>query len=198
MDETLEQRLTAVERALTDGERPLSDLPDAEETAARLDALAADIEELTDRVAELEAASQALRGYVGNVRAVNEDVEQRADLALEKAEAALAGEPTETHPTDAPTESTAAQFGQRRERTRDHDASTAPRSTAKADTVTDSPQTEAACDRSPLRGTRDAEPRPDPTALADDARERAPDGGTVDSDEESTSVGVLARIRDFV
>ena len=39
---------------------------------------------LFDRLAELEAAVQALRGYVGSVRAVNEDVEQRADLAVRK------------------------------------------------------------------------------------------------------------------
>jgi hypothetical protein len=37
-------------------------------------------------VSELEAATQALRGYVGNVRAVNRDIEQRADTALAKAE----------------------------------------------------------------------------------------------------------------
>jgi hypothetical protein len=38
------------------------------------------------RVAELEAATQALRGYVGNVRSVNERVEERADAALARAE----------------------------------------------------------------------------------------------------------------
>ena len=70
--ETLERRLEAVERALSE-EEPL-------ERADRLD-------ELESRVAELEAAVQALRGYVGSVRAVNEEIELRADRALRKAEA---------------------------------------------------------------------------------------------------------------
>jgi chromosome segregation ATPase len=67
--ESIERRLAAVERALAD-EEPF-------EYTDRLD----DIE---GRVTELEAAVQALRGYVGSVRAVNEDVEQRADLAVRK------------------------------------------------------------------------------------------------------------------
>jgi hypothetical protein len=43
----------------------------------------ADIE---SRVAELEAAVEALRGYLGSVQAVNDDVERRADLALARTE----------------------------------------------------------------------------------------------------------------
>lgn len=70
--ESLKRRLAAVERALAEDE-PI-------ERASRLDDLEA-------RIAELEAAVQALRGYVGAVRAVNEDVEQRADVALRKASA---------------------------------------------------------------------------------------------------------------
>lgn len=70
--ESVERRLAAVERALVTDE-PL-------EYADRLD-------DLEGRVVELEAAVQALRGYVGSVRAVNDDIEQRADLALRKATA---------------------------------------------------------------------------------------------------------------
>ncbi len=70
--DSLSRRLDAVERALSE-EEPL-------ERADRLD-------DLETRVAELEAAVQAIRGYVGEVRAVNEDVERRADRALRKAEA---------------------------------------------------------------------------------------------------------------
>lgn len=70
--ESVERRLAAVERALATDE-PL-------EYADRLD-------DLEGRVVELEAAVQALRGYVGSVRAVNDDIEQRADLALRKATA---------------------------------------------------------------------------------------------------------------
>lgn len=70
--ESLEGRLNAVERALTE-----------DESLDRTDRL----DELETRVAELEAAVQALRGYVGSVRAVNDEIETRADRALRKAEA---------------------------------------------------------------------------------------------------------------
>ena len=70
--ESLTRRLEALERAVSE-EEPL-------ERADRLD-------ELESRVAELEAAVQALRGYAGSVRAVNEEIELRADRALRKAEA---------------------------------------------------------------------------------------------------------------
>jgi hypothetical protein len=82
----LATRLAAVERALTDGDTPVADLDDAETLDQRLTALETAVADLTDRVAELEAASSALRGYAAGVRAVNEDVERRADLALAKAE----------------------------------------------------------------------------------------------------------------
>lgn len=82
----LAERVAAIERAVADGDHDFSSLAAEGEQVARLDALAADVEELTDRVAELEAATQALRGYVGNVRSVNEDVQDRADLALSKVE----------------------------------------------------------------------------------------------------------------
>ena len=70
--DSLSRRLDAVERALSE-EEPL-------ERSDRLD-------DLETRVAELEAAVRAIRGYVGEVRAINEDVERRADRALRKAEA---------------------------------------------------------------------------------------------------------------
>jgi hypothetical protein len=82
----LETRIDALERAITDGEGDFDDVRAAAETGARLDDLETDLGELQDRVCELEAATQALRGYVGNVRAVNEDVASTADAALEKAE----------------------------------------------------------------------------------------------------------------
>lgn len=85
MDE-LETRIEALERAVTEGDHDLSELAAEGETRDRLAAAEADLGDLADRVAELEAATQALRGYVGNVRAVNRDVEKRADAALAKAE----------------------------------------------------------------------------------------------------------------
>jgi hypothetical protein len=82
MDDSLEQRVSAVERALTDGDQDLSALADVGAVTDQMDGLESDIADLSDRVAELEAATQALRGYVGAVRAVNREVEQRADAAL--------------------------------------------------------------------------------------------------------------------
>ena len=85
MDE-LEARIDALERAVTDGDHDLSELATEGETRERLAAVEREVGDLVDRVAELEAATQALRGYVGNVRAVNRETEQRAEAALAKAE----------------------------------------------------------------------------------------------------------------
>jgi uncharacterized coiled-coil protein SlyX len=72
MDEdTLDQRLAAVERALTDEEATPS-RPDLE---GRL----TDIEE---RLRDLEAATQALRGYVGDVRYREDRAERHGDAQL--------------------------------------------------------------------------------------------------------------------
>lgn len=91
--ERLHERLRAVERAITDGDRSLPEACDAvaPERMDEFDDRLADIEE---RVAELEAATQALRGYVGSIRAVNREVERRADLALATATEARDGEET--------------------------------------------------------------------------------------------------------
>lgn len=76
--ETLERRLAAVERAVTEGDGGQEPSP-AEgadgQVADRLDALEA-------RVDELDAALQAVRGFLGGVDAVNERVESRADTAV--------------------------------------------------------------------------------------------------------------------
>lgn len=82
----IEDRLAAVERAVTGGDASVEEL---RETAAREAALAdvrEAVAELDDRVARLEAATRALRGYAGGVRAVDESVERRADLALARIE----------------------------------------------------------------------------------------------------------------
>lgn len=76
--DAVERRLHAVERALAEDGIDCND-----ELSDRIDR----IEELETRIAELEAAVQALRGYVGTVRAINEDVERRADRAFRKAAA---------------------------------------------------------------------------------------------------------------
>lgn len=80
-----EDRLRAVERALTGSDTPVADLGDEAAAAAEREALESRVDDLESRVEELEAATQAIRGYVGSVRAVNREVERRADLALARA-----------------------------------------------------------------------------------------------------------------
>jgi ABC-type transporter Mla subunit MlaD len=79
---TLDARLSALERAVTDGETDVHSLDDSATVDARLDDLAARTDEIETRLDELDAAVQSLRGYVGAVRAVNREVERRADAAL--------------------------------------------------------------------------------------------------------------------
>ncbi|OYR69056.1 DUF7310 family coiled-coil domain-containing protein [Halorubrum ezzemoulense] len=84
-DDRIESRLRAVERAVTGSEaRPVDAAADAEATAER-ERLESRLDDLEERVAELEAATQAVRGYAGAIRAVNREVERRADLALARA-----------------------------------------------------------------------------------------------------------------
>lgn len=110
MDDALEQRVDALERALTEGEHDETSLATETQLTDRLDTLESREDELADRVAELEAATQALRGYVGNIRSVNTDVEQQAEAALAKAEAvesaidASAADSTETEPGQSNTQ----------------------------------------------------------------------------------------------
>ena len=84
-NDRIEGRLRAVERAVTGSDaRPADAAAGAEATAER-ERLESRLDDLEERVAELEAATQAVRGYAGAVRAVNREVERRADLALARA-----------------------------------------------------------------------------------------------------------------
>lgn len=80
--DAIERRLSAVERAVSGGEDDLSGIATAGERDQRLTAVEERLDAIDERVTELEAATQALRGYVGNVRSVNRDVERRAEAAL--------------------------------------------------------------------------------------------------------------------
>ncbi len=71
-NDAIEERLRAVERAVADGEVELSD--STGELASRMD-------ELESTATELESGLQAVRGYVGQVKSVDEEIEQRADAA---------------------------------------------------------------------------------------------------------------------
>jgi hypothetical protein len=96
----LAERVRAVERALVDdADADLAALGDAAALAARVDEVEARLDDLDERVAELEAATQAVRGYVGNVRHVNRSVAERADAALARVER-LESELDEGRPRD--------------------------------------------------------------------------------------------------
>jgi hypothetical protein len=83
----LSARLDAVERTLAGREDDADPGGDDDPGSA---ALAERLDDVEARVAEVEAGLQAVRGYVGGVEAVNDDVERRADAALATADRALA------------------------------------------------------------------------------------------------------------
>jgi len=98
----LHERVAALERAVTDGHAD-DGLPDAASLAARVDDIEATVEEQDDRLAELEAAVQALRGFAGGVRSIDDEIELRANTAIarvDRLEAELTRAETAT-PTDA-------------------------------------------------------------------------------------------------
>jgi uncharacterized protein YoxC len=80
-DPSLEARVDAIERTLTDG-TDVEGLPEAARIESRVEDLEATADDVEERLAELEAAVQALRGFAGGVRAVDESVERRANAAL--------------------------------------------------------------------------------------------------------------------
>jgi hypothetical protein len=80
-DGRLEERVATLERTITDGHAD-EGLPDTARVDARLDDLETSVEDIEDRIAELDAAVQALRGFAGGVRAVDETIERRADAAV--------------------------------------------------------------------------------------------------------------------
>lgn len=170
--ETLSERVRTVERAVTEGEHTLPAVDDLAELTERVETLEARIEELDDRTEELAGATQALRGYVGNVRSVNERVEQRADTALaatERLERRL-------------DERTAEQFGP----------------AAGADTPADSPEHTGAACSAPSAGdtaarTNGAEEPTDTTDFEIGGERRSTDG-----DDGATDPGVLERIRSLL
>lgn len=95
--ETIEQRLSAVERTLTDGTDEFESLAAASDLDERMTTIEQRLDDIEDRLTELDASTQALRGYVGNVRSVNQEVERRAETALAKVERLEAArEPTST------------------------------------------------------------------------------------------------------
>lgn len=82
----LAARVRAVERALVDGEPPGEGLASTADLAERVEAIEDRLSDLDDRLADLEAGLQAVRGYIGEVKAVNDAVEDRASTAIDRTE----------------------------------------------------------------------------------------------------------------
>ena len=66
--EAIDERLRTIERALGDGEEDFTALSDAAALTTRLTALERRVSDLAEQVDDVDASTQALRGYVGNVR----------------------------------------------------------------------------------------------------------------------------------
>ncbi|MEF8858764.1 MAG: hypothetical protein V5A38_07530 [Halolamina sp.] len=79
-ERALERRLAAVERAVDGSEREFSEATDP--PSPERESLEHRHETLENRVDELDAALQAVRGFLGGIDAVNEAVESRADAAI--------------------------------------------------------------------------------------------------------------------
>ncbi|WP_256392565.1 DUF7310 family coiled-coil domain-containing protein [Natronoarchaeum rubrum] len=75
--DAVEERLRAVERAVADGDTDIDGAPLGDPTGE----LASRIDELESTTTELESGLQAVRGYVGQVKSVDDEIEQRADAA---------------------------------------------------------------------------------------------------------------------
>lgn len=78
----LEQRLSAVERVVVDGDATLDELAELTALADTVAALETRVDEHERRLADLEAAVRSLEGYVGNVESINDDVDRRAASAV--------------------------------------------------------------------------------------------------------------------
>lgn len=88
-ERTLERRLAAVERAVDERELEASTASDPADATESTNQPSRDgrslnnrLETLENRVDELDAALQAVRGFLGGIQAVNEAVESRADAAI--------------------------------------------------------------------------------------------------------------------
>lgn len=84
--ERIEQRLSAVERTVVDGDHELDRLADVASLTEDIERIDARLDDLEHRVADIEATEAAIKGYVDEVDSVNEGVERRADAALDAVE----------------------------------------------------------------------------------------------------------------
>jgi len=80
--EQLEQRVEAVENAVTQGTTEFEDIKEIAELTAELESMGKKLEKIEQRLAAVEGATQSLEGYVGNVKSVNGETEKQADAAV--------------------------------------------------------------------------------------------------------------------
>ncbi len=80
--EQFEQRLSAVERTVVDGDHDVPELSDIEALRQTVDTLADQVETIDNRLLTVESGLEALEGYVGNIQSVNQSVERQADIAI--------------------------------------------------------------------------------------------------------------------
>lgn len=80
--ERLAQRVDTIERAVGDGTHEFPAIEEVSQLTDRIETIETRLDRLEEQTTELDGATQALRGYVGNIRSVNERVEQRADAAI--------------------------------------------------------------------------------------------------------------------
>ncbi|SDF16559.1 DUF7310 family coiled-coil domain-containing protein [Halorientalis regularis] len=198
MDEDdVEARLEAVERALADGETDLAAVAEAAERERELDELRGRVDDLESQLTDLAASVQAVRGYVGNVRTVNRDVERRADTALAKVEE------LERHGTDRnrryphdDADETGQHDGQSRVDGRDDDSPESPGDIARRITGRDESKQERRppCDGSGRGGVRRQPDRSERRAHPRDRSDTATGPGRHDDDENGG--GFLSDLRD--
>lgn len=207
--ERLERRLTAVERALADSERPVSDIPKRAAVADDIDRLDERLDDLVARVANLEASTQALRGYVGNVRSVNEAVERRADAAvatvdrLERRIEAFEGAQTDSETTvfvsrAVVRDSTTSPEKSHAESSLELDPDTGPDSASEYRSLEESPlqsDRDSAADRLLLTSGGDRRSRPE-TSTTDARHGRRPGSSTIDHQQIEAQLAELTAADD--
>lgn len=82
MSTDIEDRVRALERAITERDDPAGPIPDIAEVDATATDLDERVSELESLVADLAARQEAVEAYVDRIEHVNESIERRADAAL--------------------------------------------------------------------------------------------------------------------
>ncbi|MDZ7747421.1 MAG: hypothetical protein U5K28_13325, partial [Halobacteriales archaeon] len=100
-DDTLHERLAAVERTLTDSETAPAALADEAMLQQRLVAVETRLDALEARLADTEGEVTAVRAHIGDARRVDEETERLAEraLALARETADDTGPPTASQAT---------------------------------------------------------------------------------------------------